>query len=149
MPPSAPVLGAKGKLYRNTGTYTTPVWDLIPNVKDVMFPLVFKEYDATARAGEGWEASEPTVAMLSGSLVMLHNPADPDLQAFIAAAWNRLPQELLNLDAPVSDTGSQGSRASYKIFKQERKEPVGSMMEQNFDLKLCLADHPPEYVVVP
>ena len=48
-------LGLDAKLYRNTGTFAAPTWDIIGNVKDLTLNLETGEADVSTRANKGAE----------------------------------------------------------------------------------------------
>ncbi len=144
--PVAPIPGFNGKLYRNTGTNDSAVWDEMPNVRDIEAPLEFDDVNVSSRLGGGFKQHEPGQGDISLSLAMLHNPLDADMVALITAAWARTETQLLILDQAQSTAGSQGIKAFFKIFKAARKEALDGMMEQMFDLKLCYTIYPPTYV---
>jgi hypothetical protein len=148
--PVAPIPGFAGKTYRNTSIIlgSTQVWDLMPSIREVDFPLSFGKYDATARVSAGFKMEEPTLAELSGSLTMLYDPADEDMVAMLAAALTRSAVELLFLDQDVGLTGASGFRGIYKIFKAGRKEALDGYMEQMFDLAVCYSLFPPTYITI-
>jgi hypothetical protein len=97
--PFAPVAGVNGKLYWNTADADAPIWSLVSNVRDVEIPLDFTDVDISGRYGGGWKQHEPALADLSLSLTMLYDPYNIHMTAFIFAGLNKLPIELLNLDA--------------------------------------------------
>src|SRR5262245_11021781 len=112
---TAPVLGANGKLYYNTGSFGSPVWDLIPNCRDIETSLDFTDSDVTTRAGATMKQHEPALADLSFSISMLYDPNDADMAVLITAAWTRSAIEFLILDDLESIAGSQGIRGTFKI----------------------------------
>ena len=61
-------LGMEAKLYRNTGTYATPTWVEMLNVKDLTLNLEASEADVTTRGNAGWRA---TIAALTVSGISL------------------------------------------------------------------------------
>jgi hypothetical protein len=58
------VLGKDCKLYRNTGSFGTPAWNEIPNVKDLAKNFETSEADVTTRGNNGWEATVPALTLL-------------------------------------------------------------------------------------
>lgn len=50
-------LGMEAKLYRNSGTYASPTWTEIQNVKDLTLNLEAGEADVTTRGNAGWRAT--------------------------------------------------------------------------------------------
>ena len=49
-------LGLKAKLYRNTGSYGSPTWNEVKNVKDVTLTIEKGEADVSTRGNDGWRA---------------------------------------------------------------------------------------------
>ena len=47
-------LGMQAKLYRNTATHETPLWDEMTNVKDLTLNLEKGQADVTTRGNNGW-----------------------------------------------------------------------------------------------
>ena len=54
-------LGLDAKLFQNTGTYATPTWDEITNVRDLTLNLEAGEADVTTRGNAGWRATVATL----------------------------------------------------------------------------------------
>ena len=50
-------LGLDAKLFHNTGSYATPTWDEITNVRDLTLNLEAGEADVTTRGNAGWRAT--------------------------------------------------------------------------------------------
>ena len=74
-------LGLNAKLYRNTGSYASPTWDEIGNVKDVTLNLESAEADVTVRANNGWRATVPTLKEASVEFEMVWDTEDDDFTA--------------------------------------------------------------------
>ena len=60
-------LGLDAKLFRNTGTFATPTWNEITNVRDVTLNLEAGEADVTTRGNNGWRATVATLKDLRWS----------------------------------------------------------------------------------
>lgn len=143
--PTVPIMGANGKLYRNTGTHGTPIWNEVPNVRDIEPNWEFGDADVSSRAGGGFRWHEPTLADIAFSVTMLYDPADLDYQAFLTAMTTRAELDLFVLDQSSGTAGSQGPRGRFKIYKFGRKEGLDGMMEVNIDFKLCYSANVPTW----
>lgn len=143
--PTVPIMGANGKLYRNTGSYGSPTWNLISNVRDIEPNWEFGDADVSSRAGGGFRWHEPTLVDIAFSATMLYDPADDDYVAFLAAAQARTAIDIFVLDQAQATAGSQGPRGIFKIFKFGRKEGLDGMMEVNIDFKLAYSANPPTW----
>src|SRR6187431_2263177 len=95
------VLGLNAKLYRNTGTFGTPVWDLISNVRDLRLNLEKGEADVTTRGGNGWEQVVATLKSATIEWGMLWDTADTDFTAIRTSFLSDTTIEFLVLDGPV------------------------------------------------
>ena len=54
-------LGMDAKLYRNSGSFGSPIWTEVTNVKDLTLNLEKGEADVTTRANGGWRATVGTL----------------------------------------------------------------------------------------
>lgn len=146
----ATVLGLNAKLYRNAGTYNSPSWQLIGNVKDLTLNLEMGEADVTSRAAEGWRQTEPTLADASLEWGMVWDPDDTQFTAIQEAFFARTAVEFLALDGLVATSGSQGLRFTGKIFSFSRDENLEEALMVNVTAKPSYdADNPPEWHEVP
>jgi hypothetical protein len=145
-------LGLNAKLYRNTGTYGSPSWNEIGNVKDVTLNLESAEADVTVRANNGWRATVPTLKDASVEFEMVWDTADEDFQAIRDAYLNNATLEVLALDGPVSgagSTGNQGLRAACTVTGFSRSEPLEEALSVSVTVKPAYSVNPPTWFVVP
>ncbi|MFN9343454.1 MAG: phage tail tube protein, partial [Planctomycetota bacterium] len=106
-------LGLDAKLFRNTGTFATPTWNEITNVRDVTLNLEAGEADVTTRGNNGWRATVATLKDGSIEFEMVWDSADADLTSTRDAFLKKTAIELAVMDGPMSRPGSQGLRASF------------------------------------
>ncbi len=145
-------LGLNAKLYRNTGSYASPTWNEIGNVKDVTLNLESAEADVTVRANNGWRATVPTLKDASVEFEMVWDTADEDFQAIRDAYLNNTTLEVLALDGPVSgagSTGNQGLRAVCNVTGFSRSEPLEEALSVSVTVKPAYSANPPTWHVVP
>jgi hypothetical protein len=116
------VLGLNAKLYRNTGNFGTPVWDLVTNVRDLRLNLEKGEADVTTRGGNGWEQVVATLKSATIEWGMLWDTADTDFTAIRDSFLNDTTVEFLVLDGLVATAGSQGLRAICMVNRFTRNE---------------------------
>ena len=144
-------LGLNAKLYRNTGSYASPTWNEIGNVKDVTLNLESAEADVTVRANNGWRATVPTLKDASVEFEMVWDTADEDFQAIRDAYLNNTTLEVLALDGPVSgagSTGNQGLRAVCNVTGFSRSEPLEEALSVSVTVKPAYSANPPTWFVV-
>ncbi len=84
-------LGIDAKLYYNTGTYETPTWVELTNVRDVTLSLERSEADVTTRANAGWRATAPTLKEATIEFEMQWDTEDAGFtrEKAVAFTWRR------------------------------------------------------------
>lgn len=123
------VIGMNGKLYRNTGAYGSPVWNEIPNVKDVKVTLDPDTASAATRNNNGYNAKAATLKNLAYEFEMVWDPTDADMIAIRDAFLNNTTLDVVALDGGSGVSGSQGPRAICMVTKFGRDEPLSDFMK--------------------
>lgn len=131
------VLGLSGKLYKNTNTYASPTWVLIPNVQDLELKIEGDQFEVSQRAGGGWKEFVNTLFDAEITFNMPYNPADTILTGLQTLARpGGATVELLVLDGLVATSGSQGLRATCAIKTGSgRSEKLSEAMTVAFTAK--------------
>ncbi|GIW83213.1 MAG: hypothetical protein KatS3mg105_5020 [Gemmatales bacterium] len=143
-------LGYNAKLYRNTGTFSTPVWTVIDNVKDLTVTLQKEEVESNYRASSPWKTSEPTLIDLSVNWQMAHDKDDTNWQAIRDAFFNNNIIELLVIDRDVTVSGAQGVRFRCKVFNFTKTETLNGLQTWEVMVKPVMNDNgPPSWYVTP
>jgi hypothetical protein len=142
-------LGLDAKMFRNTGTYATPVWNEIKNVRDVTLSLETGEADATTRGNNGWRATVATLKDGSVEFDMVWDSADDDFTAIRDAFLNKTALELAVLDGDVAAAGSQGLRASFMVTNFSRNEPLEEAITASVTVKPTYSANPPAWMTTP
>ena len=119
------VLAEKAKIYRNTGTYASPTWDEIVNVKDLSLNLDKDEVEITTRASNGFKEFVDGLIDASVEFQMVWNTADPDFTALQTAFFAKTSIEFLVLDGLRTTSGTQGLRATCMVKNFSRSETLG------------------------
>ena len=144
----AHVLGMDAKLYYNTGSYASPTWTLISNVRDLTLNLERGDTDITTRGGGGWRQSVATLADGSIDFGMVWDNTDTVFTAIKNAFINNTVLEFLVLDGLVATTGSQGLRASMAITSFSRNEGLEDALTVDVSAKTAYADNAPSWHTV-
>ncbi len=139
-------LGMDAKLYRNTGSFASPTWNLIPNVKDLTLSLETGEADVTTRGNNGWRATVATLKDGSVEFEMIWDTEDDDFTAIRNAFLNNTALELAILDGLSSVAGSQGLRASFMITGFTRNEPLEEAITVSVSAKPTYSANPPAWM---
>ncbi|HOX08386.1 MAG TPA: phage tail tube protein [Planctomycetota bacterium] len=141
-------LGMEGKLYYNAGSYATPDWKELKNVKDVTLTLEKGEADLTTRGNAGWKATVGTLKEGSIEFEMVWDTEDAGFTALQNAWFGDTPVEMAVMDGPIATSGSQGLRATMSVISFSRKEPLEEAMSVSVTIKPTYAEHAPEWMKV-
>jgi len=142
-------LGMEAKLYRNTGSYESPVWAEVENVKDLALNLEAGEADVTTRANDGWRATIATLKDASVEFGMVWDTEDADFSAIQDAYFDGTSIEFAVMDGRIETEGSEGLRATMAVTAFSRDEPLEEAITVTVTIKPTYADNPPEWYVVP
>lgn len=141
--------GYKGKIYFNTGSYNSPTWTEVKNVREVKVGAAMGEQDATTRAGGGIEQAEPILLKLG--LTGKIKSAETDTAGFIAmetAFLTRAAIDVLLLDGDKGTDGSRGYRVDMKVFDFSEDQGNENLLWRDFAIKPCVSDNVPQKAVV-
>lgn len=117
-------LGLDAKLYRNAGSYESPDWKEIGNVRDVTLNLEAGEADVTTRANAGWRANIATLKDGTVEFEMVWDTDDENFTAIRQAFLSSGAVEFAVMDGDIDTSGSQGLRATMSITSFSRNEPL-------------------------
>jgi len=145
-------LGVTGKAYRNTGTYASPVWNEIKNVKDPAINIEGAEHDASTREGGGWEGIVKCLLRAAIEFQMRYDTTDANWTAMRDASLALGDSSVIEfafMDGPISQSGSQGLRASMSVLKCARSENLEEHMMSDVMLKPAPSANAPAWYTVP
>lgn len=110
-------VGLSCKLYRNTGTYGTPVWAELTLARDVDLAIDKGAADATSRASGGWKQEIGTLKTASIEAELIYDIADTGIAALQTAFLADTDVEIAMLDGASGTAGSKGFRMLCEIMK--------------------------------
>ncbi len=139
-------LGMDAKLYRNTGSYGSPTWVEIQNVKDVTLNLEKGEADVTTRANQGWRATVGTLKDASIDFQMVWDTDDAGFTAVQQAFFGNTPLEFAVMDGPISDPTTEGLRATFDVFSFTRNEALEEAILVDVTIKPTYAENAPQWI---
>lgn len=145
----AAVLGLNAKLYRNTGSWASPSFDLISNVKNLTVKGSTETADVSTRGTGGFKATVATLKDISLEFEMVWDNADADFTALKNAWLNNTTIEMLALDGPSSTTGSQGPRFDGMVTNFERSEQLTEALMVNVTVVPTYSSNTPTWYTVP
>ncbi len=141
-------LGMEAKLYRNDGTYASPTWVEVLNLKDLTLNLEAGEADVTTRGNAGWRATIASLKDGSIEFDMLWDTADANFTAIRSAFFAGTDVEFAVMDGDVAGSGSQGLRATMAITSFSRNEALEEAISVSVTCKPTYSANPPEWMVV-
>ena len=142
-------LGLECRLYRNTGTYATPTWNEIPNVKDLTLGVEKGEADVTTRGTGGWRATRGTLKDGNIEFQMVADSADDDFTAIQTAFFGNTTIQFAAMDGSITTTGNTGLRAEMDVLKFSRNEELENAVMFDVSLRPTYSANPPSWYVVP
>lgn len=128
-------LAEDAKLYYNTGSYGSPTWTLICNVKDLTLNMSNGETDTTTRCGGGVREYVAGLSDISISFNMLYDTGDTAWEALRAAYFGKSSLEFLCLDGLVATVGSEGLRATMVVTNFNITETLGEALMTDVSLR--------------
>lgn len=133
---AGPKSGIDGAVYRNTGSYATPVWAEIDQIRDVTPGQGWDMGDASVRATRA-KLYHKTQQDIAPQVVCRADDADAGYQAlYDAAVHPTLTLDLLVLDGPLTREGSSGFRADFLVNASGGPtQGAGDVQYTTFDLR--------------
>jgi hypothetical protein len=141
-------LGLNGKLYRNTGSYGSPVWNEVTSVRDLTLGDSMSEADVTRRASGGWRETAPTLREASVDFDMVNVAGDTNITTIRAAYAARTPVEFAIMDDGIAVPGARGIRATFIISKFELTQELENAQMISVTMKPTPSANPPSEMVI-
>lgn len=143
-------IGLKGYLYRNTGTYASPVWNKIDHAVDKSLSLEAGEVDASD-ADSIWEFVEAGQFTMELEWDLIWHADGDDWEALITAFLDRENHiELAYMDGDITTSGEKGFRITARMLQaSDTKEKVGPYKLQCKAKPAQNADGNPQRYTVP
>ncbi len=141
-------LGMQAKLYRNSGSYGTPTWVEVGNVKDLTLNLEAGEADVTTRSNSGWRATVATLKDGSIEFEMVWDTSDANFTAIQQAFFNNTALEFAIMDGAIATAGSQGLRATMSITNFSRSEALEEAIMVSVTAKPTYAANAPSWMTI-
>lgn len=121
-------IGFDGKLYRNTGSYGTPSWNEITEVRDCGWTIDVDAHEVGSRAGrtKKYLPGRVDVAFEFG---LSYDSTVDDEDALFDAALAGTNIEFAMMDGSISTTANKGIRMDAAVYSWNRSEPLDGGME--------------------
>ena len=140
-------LGLDAKLYHNTGTYGVPVWDLIPDARDVTINLE-RSAAEVSRRGSDWKKFLPALSDATVEFELVYNPTDADFTAIRDAYLNGTILDMAIADGWIATTGTQYLRSEMYVTSFVRGEPLEDMLTLSVTVKPAESTNDPTWTTV-
>lgn len=137
-------LGLEGRLYIGG---SGGGWDEVKSVKNLTLNLQTTEADVTSRNSGGWRATKPALKECSIEFEMVWDPDDAAFNTIRSAFFDQTALDVLVLDGPVGQSGSQGLKAKCVVLSFSRNEQLEEAMTVSVSLKPAYATEPPSWYV--
>lgn len=139
-------LGIEGKLFRNTGSYASPVWNEVKNVTDLSTTIDKSEADFSSRSSR-WKMIRGALKEAGVDFELRYDPTDEDWIALNTAFLADTAIEFWIADGPSGIEGTAGLRFSAEILKWGRNEPLEDSMTTPCTIKPCPSANDPAWYV--
>lgn len=140
-------VGLDAKLYRNTGTYASPVWNEIDIASDVTLSLEKTKAEATARNSK-WKRHAVGLKSASLSIKILADTGQEDYLALRNAYMNDTVLDLAIASGPITTSGTEYFRADFHIFTFPIGQPLEEIGTVEIEADLAVTANAPQFVVV-
>jgi hypothetical protein len=138
-------IGMNAKLYWNSGTYASPVWEEVTNAKDVTLGGETGQADVTTRGNNGWRATVATLRDATIDFEMVWDTEDANFEAFRDAWLTNTAIEVLALDGDKDVAGHEGLRATCMVVNFSRGEPLEEAITVSVSVKPTYSENAPEW----
>lgn len=142
------VLGLQAKVYyRSAGSWGSPTWTEITNVRDVTLNLEAGEFDGSTR-GSVWRRKARTLLDAGVDIELLHKPGNAAQNALRDAFLNGTLIDLAIMDGDITVAGTQGLRAEMSVMSFGRGEPLEEGLTIPVKVTPGISTNSPEWKVV-
>ena len=132
--PETPVPGYGWKIYQNTGTHATPVWELITGTRDINVPFSADELDDSSRDSR-YKKFLSGMIDLSVTFQMRYHSQNPDHTDLITKFFDQDVFEIAVMDGDIATAGTQGVRAYCQLFSSSLSLPLADNSVADFAAK--------------
>lgn len=124
--------------YRNTGTYASPTWVLMNNIKDEELGLKRTRIDSSIRGFSSIGTEVPGLLKIEPKWTMIYDQSDANLVAIQTAAWSATIAgnqiEFAFSDGAIAGSGIRYIRAFCAIFDISEPHPLDGIDVVNVEV---------------
>lgn len=137
-------VGIDCKLYHNTGTYGTPVWDEITIARDVSIAFELGEGNADSRA-YAWGFSVAGLKRATLTFDLLADAAVADYDTIRDAVLARTVTDMAVADGAIATAGTKYFRGDFQFFGFTTDQPLEDTAKTPVTAKLTYSSNTPGY----
>jgi hypothetical protein len=134
-------LGINAKLYRNTGTYGTPVLTEVALVSDGTLNMTWDEAEADARESRVHQVVK-TMLGLDFTFRLKKKPLDANYEALMNLFLNDGSEDMWFLDGPENVEGTRGVRFDAQILSATEDQAMGNALYEDMIAKPLIGTNP-------
>lgn len=127
-------LGRNCSINRNTGTYGSPTWTVVPYVKDATLNLAKNEADATVR-NSAFELMVGANKQVSVEFEIVEDTSDAGWTALNASYHSGTEIDMAVLNGAAATVGSKGVRAYWEVMNFDRNEQLTGIVTRKVTIK--------------
>lgn len=140
-------LGLDCKLYRNTGSYGSPTWDLIDTVSDVTWNGQYERADGSTRQSPVRMAKNSMLGLsISGRIRA--DLTNTDWEALWDAWKGQTLIDVMALDGTATTNNSAGIRFEADVVNFSQAQGLGDYVFNDFTLEPTVSSNIPDSVEV-
>jgi hypothetical protein len=133
-----PRAGHKCKLYRNTGTYDTPVWSEVEDVEDVNLSDLSMGMAELKRRAKDFTKNLPSlIQTIAIEFTLQHGLESGDFNAIRTKFFAGTAEEYLIADGASDSSGTEGLRCPMLVENFPWNQPLEDV--NNHDIRLVCA----------
>lgn len=134
-------LAINAKLYRNTGTYGTPVLTEVPLVADGTLNIAWDEGEADARESRVHQVVK-TLLALDFTFRLKKKPLDANYEALMNLVLNDSSEDMFFLDGPHDTEGTRGVRFDAQLFSASEDQSLPNVLYEDMVAKPAIGANP-------
>ena len=141
-------VGLDMTLYRNTGSYASPVWVLVDNVDDLKRGCKLGEAELPVRKFKEL-MTEPCLIAREYAWKMIRDELDTNYTGLRTAKDGRTLTEFAFANGPIATTGTTYWRQECKLFSWDDEEPTQGGVVTNVSAKPCRSSNAALFTIAP
>ena len=141
-------LGIKCKIYRNTGTFGTPVWSEVKSFSDVTVNATWDVVEVLTRASRVKQGVKTLLGLEVTAKIQVSDSGDTDYTAIRASLNDDSTQDFMILNGASNTNGVTGYRFESQIYQGNESQNPGDVLFDDVMLRPAVTANVQQTVVV-